>query len=150
MTTYDDIYDRALSKFKSYDIPDMSEQELRTILLDYLKSAITKFYICSIDLTDRDDDLQTFNADIPEVEQEILASYLVYDYIDANYIRVPNLLKAQLSSKDFQSFSPANLLEKLNQTQKILLENIEVQLQRYSWLQDHSNLMKLVKPKNRK
>lgn len=132
-TSYEDIYDIILSRFKDYDIVLMNEDEVADTLHDYLVSGISKFKICRVNLSDRDDDAETFNVKLSDEEKEILALYALLEYLDSTYIRTPNLLKVNLSSTDFNSYSPANMLDKLNDMHDMFRKEIDTLLSRYSW-----------------
>lgn len=134
LTSYEMIYERFLPKLRSYEIPAMTEDEVKDLLHDYLVSAISRFHVCRKDLDNRDDILQRFNIELSDVEIEILSNYMILEYIDATYIRVPTLLKASLSSSDFNSYSPANMLDKLTAMQKRYLSENETLLTRYAWM----------------
>lgn len=133
-TPYESIYGSFLSKIKSYEIPLMDETEVKEYLHDYLVSASSKFYACRQDLTDRDDEFECFNCDLSDVEIEIISNYMTIDYIDSNYVRDPKLLEVMLSSKDFNAFSNANLLDKITATQERYLSENETLLTRYAWM----------------
>lgn len=133
-TPYEKIYANLLPKFQSYEIPFMEVDEVKDFLHDYLIPATARFHVCRQDLTDRDDILQRFNVDLSDVEVEILSNYLLLEYIDSNYIRVPILLKVSLPSTDFKAFSSANMIEKLMNMHKTYLSENEALLSRYAWL----------------
>lgn len=133
-TPYEKIYESFLPKLQSYEIYEMTEDDVKDCLHDYLISATAKFHVCRKDLNDRDDLLQRFNSELSIEEIEILSNYMVLEYIDATYIRVPTLLKVSLSSTDFNAFSPANMLSKLTEMQKRFLSENETLLSRYAWM----------------
>lgn len=132
-TPYEKVYENLLPKFRSYEIPMMTLDEVREYLHDYLIPATTKFHVCRKDLSDRDDILQCFNADLSDTEIEILSNYALLEYIDSTYIREPSLLKVTLSSKDFNAFSSANMLDKLMTMRKTYLAENETLVSRYAW-----------------
>lgn len=132
-TPYEKVYENLLPKFRSYEIPMMTSDEVREYLHDYLISATTKFHVCRKDLSDRNDILQRFNVDLSDTEIEILSNYALLEYIDSTYIREPSLLKVTLSSKDFNAFSSANMLDKLMNMRKQYLAENETLISRYAW-----------------
>lgn len=133
-TSYERIYENLLPKFRSYEIPIMTEEEVKDYLHDYLVPAISRFHVCRKDLNDRDDILERFNCELSDIEIEILSNYCLLEYIDSTYVRTSLLLKVNLSSTDFNSYSPANMLDKLmSMRSKYLAEN-EGLLSRYAWL----------------
>lgn len=138
-TPYEKIYENFLPKLQSYDIPAMTEDEVKDCLHDYLILAVSRFHACKKDLNDRDDILQRFNVELSDVEIDIISNYMIIEYIDSNYIRVPTLLKASLSSSDFNAFSNANLLSKLNEMQKRFISENEKTISRYAWIKGKNN-----------
>lgn len=133
-TSYEKLYENLLPKFRSYEIPLMSAEEVKDYLHDYLIPATSRFHVCRKDLNDRDDILQRFNIDLSDIEIEILSNYLLIEYIDSEYIRTPTLLKVQLPSNDFKVFSPANFLDKLVAMHKTYVIENETLLSRYAWM----------------
>ena len=133
-TPYEKIYEKLLSMFKDYEIPLMTEEEVKDEIHDYIIPAIARFHICYQDLNDRDDNAEQFNVTLTDMELEILSNYVLLEYIDSKYIRTPVLLKVQYSSKDFNSFSNANHLDKLLSMQKRFLTENETLLSRYAWM----------------
>lgn len=132
-TSYERIYDSLLPKFRSYEIPLMSTEEVKDYLYDFLIIAIPKFHVCRKDLNDRDDVLQRFNVELSDIEIEILSNYLLIELLDSEYIRVPSLLKISLPSTDFKSFSKGNLIGKLMAMHKTYITENETLLSRYAW-----------------
>lgn len=133
-TSYEKLYENLLPKFRSYEIPLMSTEEVKDYLHDFLIPAITKFHVCRKDLNNRDDILQRFNIELSDIEIEILSNYLLIEYIDSEYIRTPTLLKVSLPSSDFKVFSPANFLDKLVAMRTTYLKENETLLSRYAWM----------------
>ncbi len=142
-TPYEKLYENLLPKFRSYEIPIMTEEEVKEYLHDYLIPAIARFHVCRKDLSDRDDVEEHFNVELSDTEIEILSNYLLLEYIDSTYIRTPTLLKVNLSSSDFNAFSPANMLDKLMAMHKTYLSENETLLSRYAWMGAKENGIKL-------
>lgn len=133
-TLYEKLYENLLPKFRSYEIPLMSTEEVKDYLHDFLIPAISRFHVCRKDLNDRDDILQMFNIELSDIEIEILSNYMLIEYIDSEYVRVPSLLKVQLPSSDFKYYSPANHLDKLTAMHKNYVSENETLLSRYAWM----------------
>lgn len=132
-TLYEKLYENLLPKFRSYEIPLMTTEEVKDFLHDFLVPAISRFHVCRKNLNDRNDILQRFNVELSDIEIEILSNYLLLEYIDSTYIRVPSLLKVTLPSSDFRAFSSANMIEKLMSMHKTYLCENETLLSRYAW-----------------
>ena len=133
-TSYEKLYENLLPKFRSYEIPLMSTEEVKDYLHDFLIPAISRFHVCRKDLSDRDDILQRFNVQLSDIEIEILSNYLLIEYIDSEYIRTPTVLKIALPSNDFKAFSGANFLEKLMAMHSTYIKENETLLSRYAWM----------------
>jgi hypothetical protein len=134
-TPYEKLYESLLSKFRSYEIPLMTVEEVKDYLYDYLTPAISRFHVCKKDLNDRDDIIQRFNIELSDIEIEILSNYMLIEYIDSEYVRTPSLLKIQLPSSDFKVYSPANFLDKLMAMHKTYVTENETLLSRYAWME---------------
>lgn len=133
-TSYEKLYENLLPKFRSYEIPLMSTEEVKDFLHDFLIPAISRFHVCRKNLNDRDDIIQCFNVELSDIEVEILSNYMLIEYIDAEYIRTPSLLKVQLPSSDFKAFSSANMIDKLMAMHKTYKTENETLLSRYAWM----------------
>lgn len=133
-TPYEKLYENLLPKFRSYEIPIMTEEEVKDYLHDYLVPAISRFHVCRKNLNDRDDILERFNCDLSCEEIEILSNYMLLEYIDSTYVRTSSLLKVNLSSVDFNAFSGANHLNKLMEMRSKFLAENEGLLSRYAWM----------------
>ena len=133
-TPYEKIYENLLPKFRDYDIPLLTIDEVKDYLHDFLVPAISRFHVCRKDLNDRNDILERFNVILSDVEIEILSNYALVEYIDSTYVRTPTLLKASLSSSDFNSYSPANMLDKLMSMRNKYISENETLLSRYAWM----------------
>jgi hypothetical protein len=72
-TTYETIYNRALSKITDYEFAALPEYDLEDVLHGYLLSSIAKFRKCKNDLKDRDEENKQFNVDLEDEEIEILS-----------------------------------------------------------------------------
>jgi hypothetical protein len=142
-TPYTAIYENMLPKFRSYEIPLMTVEEVQEYLHDFIVPAITRFHICRKDLNDRDETLEQFNVDLSSTEIEIISNFALIEYIDSTYVRTATLLKVNLSSSDFNSYSPANMLDKLLAMHDTYRRENETLLSRYSWMNNSSTTDKL-------
>lgn len=133
-TSYEKLYENLLPKFRSYKIPLMSTEEVKDFLHDFIIPAISRFHVCRKDLNDRDDILQRFNVELSDIEIEILSNYLLIEYTDAEYIRVPSVLQVDLPSSDFKAFSKANFLKELMAMHDTYVKENETLLSRYAWM----------------
>lgn len=95
MTSYESIYERALSKITDPLLARLPEEDLENMLNGWLKSAIAKMRKCQSDLSDRDEELKQFNVDLLNVEVEILAILMAREWL------FPQLNSALVTSQVF-------------------------------------------------
>lgn len=111
-TPYTVIYDRFLSKVTDFDLVQLTETEVYDIAATYLPAAVAEFQDCKQDLTDVDKVKEEFNNELTDLEIEILANFMAIEYLLSKYVRTQALLKYTLFSKDFDTYSPSNLLDR--------------------------------------
>lgn len=135
-TPFTVLYDSVLSKIRDYDFFNMEQEEIYSVLSDYIRPAVAAFRGCKQDISQRTE--TEFECTLTDTEIEILANYMTIAYIDSNYIRVPLALKQTLSSKDFNAFSPANHLEKMMEVREKYRKDNETLLVRYSYIRKNT------------
>lgn len=112
MTSYEVIYDRFLQKVTDFDLSAMQDEQIQSMLSGWLVSSISKFRRCNQDLTDRDDDMESFNIDLRDEEIEILATLMVGEWIEPQLNSV--LLTHQFyGGKEEKFYAQANQLSAL-------------------------------------
>lgn len=116
-TPYSDIWGLFSNKVTDFTFSSLAQADIEAILTIYMTSAIAKFTDCEQDLTDRDETTETFNITLTGLEQEILVSLMMIEWIDGKLKR-SDLLKQSLSSKDLKTYSAANLIEELRKVKQ--------------------------------
>jgi hypothetical protein len=112
MTSYDVVFRRFLNRITDYDLPLLPEEDLDEMMCGWLTSAIANFTRCKSDLSNRDDEAQTFNADLTNYEIEVLSLYMVCAWLDQKINSV--LLTNQfIGGKESNYYSQANQLGQL-------------------------------------
>lgn len=112
MTSYEKIYDRFLQKITDYKMLDLMDTEIRQECAKWLSSAIAKFRRCKNDLSQRDDELETFTVELLDVEIEILSTLMVSEWLAPQLNSV--LYTSQFfGGKEERWFAQANQLDKL-------------------------------------
>jgi len=102
------------------------------ILLDYIKPASVKFRACVQDLSRRSDELGYFEAELTDDETEILINFMYIEFLSANYINVPSLLRQSLVSRDYHAFSSANHLAGLMKLRDTIKKETRQMVSAYS------------------
>lgn len=80
-TPYEDIFKRFTKRIEDKDLPRFSEDDQLEMLTGWLDTAIGYIELDGLriknDLSDRDNDLQEFTADLSNCEMEVIAMYMV-------------------------------------------------------------------------
>ena len=88
------------------------DTEIRQECAKWLSSAIAKFRRCKNDLSQRDDELETFTVELLDVEIEILSTLMVSEWLSPQLNSV--LYTSQFfGGKEEKFFAQANQLDKL-------------------------------------
>ena len=126
-TTYDAIYNLAANKLTDPELALLPEDELEELFHGYLMSAISQFRKCKNDLSDRDDELRQFNADLLDVEKEILAILVARQWLQPQLYSAL-LTKQVFSDKEQKYYSQAQHISEL----RALDESLKVEAQKLS------------------
>lgn len=138
-TSYEKIYKIFLNKITDYDLGLLSDNELLMFCDSVFLSAITK--IKSFDknnLTDRDDDLRTFNSELTDVECEVIASQMVVEWVDRK-INTTQLIHMFVGTKDESMASQANhikLLLELKEKQRSIVSIMMRDAKYKTWIEE--------------
>lgn len=115
-TPFSEIYERAIFKFADRNLLKLTDEEREKVLEKFLLSAEIRFSnVCRIDLSDKDNKKKQYNNTLDEASIEILALGVAYFWLRNRVMRV-ELMKNNLSTKDFTVFSNANLLKEVRTT----------------------------------
>lgn len=132
-TPYSTVHEAFLNKISDYDILKLLTIDREQILDRFLISACTQFKrVCKIDLTDRDDTLRQFNSQLDDDTIEILAMGECFYWVNPKVLNTENLKNA-LNTKDFQQYSPANLLNQLQTLRNTLSKEFKQAIINYSY-----------------
>lgn len=114
-TPFSLVFERFQNKIQDYTIDQLYKQSVdiyESYLIVFLKSALTKFFGCKINLSDRDDAAKIFNSNLTEKEQEILACLMVVEWAEKETNNIMDMRLA-LSNSDFKRYAESqNLKEK--------------------------------------
>ena len=112
MTLYSTLYERALSSITDPLLAQLPEEDLETMLHDWLMDAIVEPVVGEYDFSDRDEDLKQFNFDISDRDQKILSIHMVRAWL-APQIRSVTLTNQVFSGKETNYYSQAPHLKEL-------------------------------------
>lgn len=111
-TSFDIIKKRFFNKITDPDLASLLPDTIDSIVNEFLISATTRFQKCYKDINDYDTTLQQFNVDLNQVEIEILANWMVYEWTTQHTLRA-ELLQQSMSPKEYAMYSQANHLDKM-------------------------------------
>lgn len=134
MTAYTTIYNSFLDKVNDYDLADMTAELAQTAMRGWLNQAVVRFLeSCKKDLTQTEEGGFTENLDLMEID--ILTEGMVEAWLKPIRNNL-DLLRNALSTKDFTTFSPANLLDKVNDTYSMAHANFLSRIKEYSFIRN--------------
>lgn len=134
MTAYTTIYNSFLDKVNDYDLADMTAELAQTSMRGWLNQAVVRFLeSCKKDLTQTEEG--GFTADLDLMEIDILTEGMVEAWLKPIRNNL-DLLRNALSTKDFTTFSPANLLDKVNDTYSMAHANFLSRIKEYSFIRN--------------
>ena len=115
MVSYDIFTEAFLGKVSEYDFLKLDEYD-RTVLVDgFMKRALANFRKnCAYDLfTTGDDLIRSFDIDIPNADldeiADVVSEGMVVQWLKP-YVYKQELLQNTLNTRDFTTYSPAELL----------------------------------------
>lgn len=112
MTSYESLYNRALAQITDPVLAQLPEEDLETMLHDWLMDAITEPVVGKYDFLNRDEKLKQFNFDISDRDQKILSIHMVRGWL-APQIRSVALTSQVFSGKETKFYAQANQLAEL-------------------------------------
>ena len=132
-TLYQEVYDRAIFRFRDYSFLDLDAFERETILIRYLRSAEADFErICRYDLTKRNDDEMMYEEELDNETIEVLACGMAFYWMSAHALN-SELFRNNMSTKDYTTFSPANLIREITGMRDALYKEFNRKMVRYSY-----------------
>lgn len=113
-TSYETVFAEFKDKITDPDLIAFAEELQTEMLTAYMKKAIGKCkrIVKTIDLTNRNDELMQFDAEMSDEVLDIITEWMTVFWLEPFVNNIENL-RNSLSTKDFSVFSPANLLEKI-------------------------------------
>jgi hypothetical protein len=114
-TTYSEVFDSFKDNIIDPDLLQFAQELQNDMLLAIMKKAIVKCQRVvkqTVDLLLRNDEIMEFEHCIPEDVLDILTEWMTVVWLKPYVNNIENL-RNNLSTKDFSSFSPANLLDKI-------------------------------------
>ena len=119
-TSFHDLCDSVFDKInRDYTLLAMDKSDAFDVILAYMRPAINMFSSCNQDLYDKDEVIASFNFELSEKNFDILSNYMTICYLDATYIRTPEVLQAHMSTSDFHKYDNNNVLGKAKEVREM-------------------------------
>lgn len=143
--SYDVFAGAFLSKITEYNFIQIPDENRIAIVDDYMKRAIPRFAkVCKYDLTVFDDETRTFSADIPpdalDEIVDIVSEGMLEQWMKPYVYRQENLENV-LNTKDFTTYSPAELLLRIGNAYVKVQKDYTNMIREYSY--NHGDLSDL-------
>lgn len=143
--SYDVFAGAFLSKITEYTFIQIPEENRTAIIDGYLKRALPRFAkVCKHDLTAVDEDARAFSIDIPADELDeivdIVSEGMLEQWMKPYVYRQENL-ENMLNTKDFTTYSPAELLLRIGNAYAKVQKDYTSMIREYSY--SHGDLSDL-------
>lgn len=133
-TSFAEVYEKAIFKISDYGFFSSDKDIREDILHKYLTSAqVDMQRSTSINLFDWNLETKEYNNEISEDIQEILALGIAYYWLSAKTLR-SDLLKNVIYSKEYQTFSPGNLLKEIQTLRKEVKQEFTGKVKEYGYV----------------
>lgn len=116
-TPYEKIYNRFSQKITDFNLAEIDDYSLDEMLNGWLVSAIVNVRIREHDLSLRNDELQEFEADLSDLEIELLALGMKLAWLDQYLNSTENVLQF-IGGKEEKYYSQANQISELRELRK--------------------------------
>lgn len=144
--SYDVFTSEFLNKITEFEFLKLTEANRTEVIDSYLKRAVSKFRKnCKYNLTSAaDDNLRQFNIDInnDDINElvDILSEGMVVEWLKP-YVYRQELLENVINTRDFQTYSPAELLMRVGNAYAKSQKDFTQMIREYSY--NHGDLSDL-------
>ena len=132
-TLYTDIYDLFLTEITDYKLDKLYSQsvaDFEVYLQGFLIRSLPKFYNCTKDLTDRDDDDGTFTETLTTTEKDILATLMAIQWLKKEIQNVSQI-NVHLTDKNFKHYAEGQNLKEKSEYMNRLREIVNQDMAEY-------------------
>jgi hypothetical protein len=130
-TSISEIHDSFLSKISEYTYLALPTEEIAEDLLRFYKSARPRFRECTKDLS-LDKENLLINSELDEYEIEIIVNLMLVEWLRPNMLS-SNVIKQNLSDKDFKIHSQASQLSQIKEAYKYLKQESNKMITKYTY-----------------
>lgn len=145
--SYDYFTGAFLSKISEYEFIKLRQENRTAIIDDYMKRSFAAFkHNCNYDFfTTSDDETRTFDVDVENLVEldeiaDIVSEGMVVQWLKP-YAYKQDLLESILNTRDFTTYSPAELLKQVGSAYAKAQKDFTQMIREYSY--NHGNLTEL-------
>ena len=117
MTRFNDIYSSFFSKITDDMYMELTRQETESLTKELFESSLIHFEFPRQDIYDYDLMLEEYNIDLTKEEINIIATYMIVEWLGQQLASVDNT-RMKYSGSDFKFTSQANHMDKLIKMKK--------------------------------
>lgn len=117
MTTFDTIFKTFLSKITDDMYMELTQEETIALQVELFENSLHWFEFPRVNIYDYDIALEEYNIDLSKEEINIIATYMIVEWIGQQLASIENI-RMKYSGSDFKFTSQANHMHKLTNLQK--------------------------------
>lgn len=143
--SYDLFTEAFLSKITEYEFLKLDEEDRVKIVDGYMHRSLGYFKnVCDYDFSNRNDEGRTFEVEIPDSDideiVDIVSEGMVVQWLKPHVYK-QELLENILNTKDYSTYSPAELLLRVKETYTSVKKEYQNMVREYSY--NHGDLTRL-------
>ena len=116
-TAFTDIYKRFKAKITDDMYMELTPAETDSLLKELLLNSLHNFEFPRVDIYDYNEDLEEYNISLTAEEQNIIATYMIVEWLSQQLASVENV-RMKYSGSDFKFTSQANHMSKIQSMKK--------------------------------
>ena len=116
-TAFNDIYVRFKAKITDDMYMELTPSETDSLLKEILLNSLHNFEFPRVNLYDYNEDLEEYNIQLTAEEQNIIATYMIVEWLSQQLASVENV-RMKYSGSDFKFTSQANHMAKIQAMKK--------------------------------
>lgn len=116
-TAFNDIYVRFKAKITDDMYMELTPGETDSLLKEILLNSLHNFEFPRVNLYDYNEDLEEYNIQLTAEEQNIIATYMIVEWLSQQLASVENV-RMKYSGSDFKFTSQANHMAKIQAMKK--------------------------------
>ena len=131
-TKFEMVYKSFLNSVDSYELNNIDDNELESVLWGYLDAGRAMFISYHVDVYDVDMEQKQFNADLNSAEIVMLGKAMKLEWVMMNK-NSEELQRKAIGDRDYQAVQGYKYLEQLNKVERQLRSEIENWINKYEY-----------------